>query len=184
MIDTFKRFLDKINPKKDSNVGSRMARRGHGNFTPIPQSKIKKDNSNSDTDFEQLKQTINDIIMSLNDVTGVNVFKSNKVVQNNPELFKVNYYVSLVNPDFNELVNELLNCKSHLESEGLKMRLVGTFDKVVQIGNNKKTNVKLELDFDKIDEILKDIDKITIDRFTIEVYTPLYFQHKKGKKGF
>jgi hypothetical protein len=180
MIDTFKRFLDKINPKKDSNLGSRVARRGHGNFTPIPQSKVNKDSSNSDIDFQRLKQTINDIIMSLNDVTGVNVFKSNKVVQNNPELFKVNYYVSLANPDFSELVDELLNCKSHLESEGLKMRLVGTFDKDVKISDDKDISVKLELDFDKIGEILKDIEKITIDRFTIEVYTPLYFQHKKG----
>jgi len=73
-------------------------------------------------DSESTKDIINDIIKPLEDVSGVTISKSNVVVQDESKLFRVKYHFNLKNDiDLEEFKNELLNCKSHIESEDLIM---------------------------------------------------------------
>ena len=81
--------------------------------------KRKKENT---FDSEYAKDVINDIISSLEDVRGVTISKSNGVVQDESKLFTVEYRFYLENDiDLEEFKNEILNCKSHIESEDLVM---------------------------------------------------------------
>lgn len=81
--------------------------------------KRKKENT---FDSEYAKDVINDIISSLEDVRGVTISKSNRVVQNESKLFTVEYRFYLENDiDLEEFKNEILNCKSHIKSEDLVM---------------------------------------------------------------
>ena len=73
-------------------------------------------------DSEYTKDIINDIISPLADVSGVTISKSNVVVQDESKLFRVKYHFNLKNDiDLEEFKNELLNCKSYIESEDLIM---------------------------------------------------------------
>jgi len=79
--------------------------------------KRKKEKNKFDPEYT--KDVINDIILSLDDIKGVTISKSNIVTQDRIDLFKVKYHFNLTNTDLEEFKNELLNCKSHIESEDL-----------------------------------------------------------------
>jgi hypothetical protein len=78
--------------------------------------KRKKENT---FDSEYTKDVISDIISPLEDVRGVNI---SKLSSDDSKLFEVRYNLSLTSDvDLEEFKNELLNCKSHIESKDLVM---------------------------------------------------------------
>jgi hypothetical protein len=80
--------------------------------------KRKKEKNKFDPEYT--KNVISDIILSLDDIKGVTISKSNIVTQDRFDLFKVKYHFNWTNnTDIEEFKNEILNCKSHIESEDL-----------------------------------------------------------------
>lgn len=152
MIDKFKSFIGKLKNKKTPEV----------------------------FDYDYNIDLINSVIQSLNDISGVNVYKSNVVVQKSPELFRLKYHVHLIDPNYDEFINELLNCKSHLESENLIIELIGSIEKKVQT-DRLSTDVSLNLNFDNISRLSDNTIKFKDDRFTILIYTPEFFRNKRTK---
>lgn len=152
MIDKFKSFIGKLKNKKTPEV----------------------------FDYDYNIDLINSVIQSLNDISGVNVYKSNVVVQKNPELFRLKYHVHLIDPNYDEVINELLNCKSHLKSENLIIELIGRIEKKVQT-DRLSTDVSLDLNFDNISRLSDNTIKFKDDRFTILVYTQEFFHNKRTK---
>jgi hypothetical protein len=104
-------------------------------------------------DSEYLVNFTNDIILSLNDINGVSVKKqSTSVDVKNFETFIIKYRVKISDDiDLTNLKLELLNCKSHLQSEDLILRLEGVKKLLVPLNVNKSTIVDRNLDFDNFD---------------------------------
>ena len=103
--------------------------------------------------MEYLVNITNDIISSLNDINGVSVKNtSTSASVQNFETFIIKYRVKISDDvDLTDLKLELLNCKSHLQSEDLILRLEGVKKLVVSLNANKSTIVDRNLDFDNFD---------------------------------
>ena len=133
-------------------------------------------------DSEYLVNFTNDIILPLNDINGVYIKKpwASKVVfgstqltaldnlditatrrlfnttpdeLNNTDSFVMRYKVKLSNNvDLTEFKLELLNCKSHLESEDLILDLKGEKKLLINLNGGKSTFVDVDLNFDNFDK--------------------------------
>jgi len=111
----------------------------------------------------------NDIITSLGDLKDVYIedktiikkpdsfieyeVKLGKRTIETPKYFIIKYKVKLGNNvDLNELKLEILNCKSHLQSEDLFLDLRGKKHIIVPLKDNKETTACLDLDLDNFDK--------------------------------
>jgi hypothetical protein len=133
-------------------------------------------------DSEYLVNFTNDIILPLNDINGVYIKKpwASKVVVgatqltaldnlditatrrlfnttpnelNNTDSFVMRYKVKLSNNvNLTEFKLELLNCKSHLESEDLILDLKGEKKLVINLNGGKSTSADVYLNFDNFDK--------------------------------
>jgi hypothetical protein len=133
-------------------------------------------------DSEYLVNFTNDIILPLNDINGVYIKKpwASKVVfgstqltaldnlditatrrlfnttpneLNNTDSFLMRYKVKLSNNvDLTEFKLELLNCKSHLESEDLILDLKGEKKLIINLNGGKSTSADVDLNFDNFDK--------------------------------
>jgi hypothetical protein len=144
MIDKFKDFFR----KKQTKVPE------------VPKSSI---------DPDYLINFTNDIITSLGDLKDVYIedkiilkkpesfieykVKLGKRTIETPKYFIIKYKVKLGNNvDLNELKLEILNCKSHLQSEDLVLNLKGKKHIIVSLKDNKETTACLDLDLDNLDK--------------------------------
>jgi hypothetical protein len=133
-------------------------------------------------DSEYLVNFTNDIILPLNDINGVYIKKpwASKVVYgatqltalgdlnytatnrlfnttpdelNNTDSFLMRYKVKFNNDvDLTEFKLDLLNCKSHLESEDLILDLKGEKKLVINLNGGKSTSADVDLNFDNFDK--------------------------------
>lgn len=85
---------------------------------------LKRKNKN-EFDSKSAKDIINDIVTPLEDINGVTInISQGNVIQSDSKLFLVKYNFHLTSDvDLEEFKNEILNCKSHIESEDLVMYL-------------------------------------------------------------
>jgi hypothetical protein len=125
-------------------------------------------------DPETSNEVIHSIVYALNDLKGVSVYRSNRLlpgpdakfanfVRENPQLFRIKYHVNLKDDvDLEELKLEILNCQSHLESEGFTLGISVYLPSVPQSTRNP-------IDLDNLTEIRQN-GKLITDRFTIQVY--------------
>ena len=125
-------------------------------------------------DPETSNEIIQSIVYGLNDLRGVSVYRSNrllpspdakfsKFVHENPQLFRIKYHVNLKDDvDLEELKLEILNCQSHLESEGFTLGISVYLPSVPQSTPNP-------IGLDNLTEIRRN-GKLITDKFTIQVY--------------